>query len=184
VEAERFIPWAIGGAAILAFVLSRGGSSSGPGFTVVETGGDFGARVAAAEVYRDLQLGTLADSTTRLQIEASRDTAMQALNVSAELGRLEAQTQRRALEESASVRRAELAETGALARAQVDSQNRAVAAQERTNILGSFLSVVGSIVGSVLGLSGDGAYYAALESAGAEPIHARTQWSLVSRGAS
>ena len=184
-EAERIIPWAAGGALLVAaLVASRsGGNSFGPaGYNVIQAGGDYSDRVAAAGIYRDLELGRLADTTQRLSVEAGRDTAMESLRVAESLGAMQERAQVAAVRELGSTRRAELVAQSAAAEARELTQRQATAAQQRTSVVTQFLSFVGSIVGTIVGLSGDGAYYASLRDAGVPAEHARTQWAIVRRG--
>ena len=185
-EAEKTLPWAAGGALLVAAVVASrgsGGNSFGPaGYNVIQTGADYSDRVAAAGIYRDLELGRLADGTARLQVETSAAAAMEALSVTRYLGGLEARTQAQAIAEAGATRRAEVDAQTRAAEARETTQRQATAAQERTSVVGQFLSFVGGIVGTLVGLSGDGAYYAALRDAGPEPVHAGTQWALVRRG--
>lgn len=170
------------GLLVLVLFLSQRGGSGGSRYTVVDVGGDYSDRVAAAGVYRDLQLGMAAADVERLRIETEGATANEALNVARYLGRLQTNAATRQYAEAQATRRAEIESTRALGEAREATQREAAQRQQTTGIVTGFLSFVGTLVGSLVGLSGDVGYYDQLASATGERKHAGTQWALVRRG--
>lgn len=180
---EKIAPVAIGLVVLVVFFLSqRGAGPSGTRYNVIDVGGDYSDRVAAAGVYRDLSLGLAATDVERLRIETTGQTEREALSVARYLGGLEARTSAQQYAEAQQTRRLEIETSGQAAEAREATQRYAAQAQANSNVFTSFLSFVGTIVGSLVGLSGDVGYYDQLAAGTGERRHAGTQWALVRRG--
>lgn len=177
----KIAPIGIGVLVLVVFLASRQGGAGGR-YNVVSVGGDYSDRVAAAGVYRDLTLGLEAAQTERLRIETEGSVATESLNVARELGRLQVASADRQYREAQATRRLEIETAGAGERARADAQAASAQAQRDSNIVTGFLSFVGTLVGSLVGLSGDVGYYAQLREATGSAKHAGTQWALVRRG--
>lgn len=191
---ERLMPWlAVGAGLILVVILTRGGGRAATG-TIIQTGGDYSQRVDAARVFTDLQLGLRGFETERelglanieatrqtqqLQIQAARDLGFEGFAVQRELGLASTAAQLSQARAQAQAAAASAREATARRQAELDQQTRSAQIQQQGNIVQGFLSIVGTVIAGLFGLSSDVAYSDMTRAAGLAPTSRGTQWELV-----
>lgn len=204
---ERMAPWLLGGLLLLG-VLLLGRRSGGPAYVVADAGTGYaesvsGAqavmsfqlareslasdeRVKQAEIGAGLQLGQgQLDVTRELgmgALDLQRSLGLEALRVERYLGDLSLRSQADAAREAAAIRRYEIDSAERRAEAQAQTQREAAQRQQQSSGFTGFLNLVGSVIGSLIGLSGDAGYYDRLRDMGIDRGHAEGSWGLMPVG--
>lgn len=207
-DMERMAPWLLGGLVLLAVVLMTRRGGGGPAYVVADAGTGYAESVSGARAVMDYQLAREALSSEervrmseissgldlgRYQATITRDLGMgaldlqrslglESLSVERFLGQLSLTSQADAAREAASVRRYEIDAGLRRAETEAATQREAAARQQQSSGFLGFLNMVGSVIGSIVGLSGDEGYYQQLRQLAPDAGHADGQWGLMPVG--